>query len=79
MNVRSIIASCLLSPLFKINNYENTSQFKLVKCHKSKRVIDLLIHKTIRITLWNNLITFFHTGKVFELQGDLLKMITKKR
>ena len=38
----------------------------------------MLIHKTIPITLHNNLLTFCDTGKIFELKADLLKMITKK-
>ena len=38
----------------------------------------MLIKNTIPITLHNNLLTFRDTGKVFELKGDLLKMITNK-
>ena len=36
------------------------------------------INKTIPITLHDNFLTFRDTNKVFELQGDLLKMITNK-
>ena len=78
MNDRGIIASYLLSPLAKIFNPENTTQFKLVKDSSSNRVNDLLIHNTIPITLYNNLSTFRDTGKEFELKADLLKMITNK-
>ena len=78
MNDRGIIASYLLSPLAKITNPENTTQFKLVKDSSSNRVIDLLIHNTIPITLHDNLSTFRDTNKVFELKGDLLKNITNK-
>ena len=78
MNDRGIISSYLLSPLAKITNPENTTQFKLVKDSSSKRVNDLLIHNTIPITLHDNLLTFHDTNKVFELKGDLLKMITNK-
>ena len=78
MNDRGILASYLMSPLSKIYNLENTSQFKLVKDHNSNRVKDLLIRNTIPVTLFNNLLTFRNTGKEFELQGDLLKMITNK-
>ena len=38
----------------------------------------MLIQKTIPITLHNNLLKFRDTGKEFELQGDLLKMITNQ-
>ena len=75
---RGILASYLMSPLSKITNPENTSQFKLVKDSNSNRVNDLLIKNTIPITLHDNLLTFRDTNKVFELKGDLLKMITNK-
>ena len=78
INDRDILASYLMSPLSKITNPENTTQFKLVKHSSSNRVNDLLIHNTIPITLYNNLLTFRDTGKEFELNGDLLKMITNK-
>ena len=76
MNDRGILATYLMSPLSKITNPENSSQFNLVKDHNSNRVNDLLIKNTIPITLYNNLLTFRDTGKEFELKGDLLKMIT---
>ena len=78
MNDRGVIASNLMSPLSKITNPENTTQFRLVKASSSNRVNDLLIHKTIPITLHDNLLTFRDTGKIFELKGDLSKMITNK-
>ena len=78
MNDRGILASYLMSLLSKITNPENSTQFKLVKDSSSNRVNDLLIHNTIPITLYNNLLTFRDTGKEFELKGDLLKMITNK-
>ena len=78
MNDRGITASYLLSSLSKITNRENSSQFKLVKDSTSNRVNDLLIHNTIPITLYNNLLTFRDSIKQFELKGDLLEMITNK-
>ena len=78
MNDRGIIESYLLSPLSKITKPEHTSQFKLVKDPSSNRVNDLLMNKTIPVTLCNNLLTFRDTDKEIELQGDLLKMITNK-
>ena len=76
MNDRGILATYLMSPLSKITNPENTSQFKLVKDQKSNRVNDLKINKTIPITLYGNILTFRDTNKQFELKGDLLEMIT---
>ena len=51
MNDRGILASYLMSSLSKITNPENTSQLKLVKASSSNRANDLLIQKTIPITL----------------------------
>ena len=67
-----------MSPLSKITNPESTSQFKLVKDSSSNRVNDLLIHSTIPITLYNNMLTIRVTGIQFELKWDLLEMITNK-
>ena len=79
MNDRGILASYLISPVYKITNPENSTQFKLVKDSNSNRVNDLKINKTIPITLYNNFLTFRDTGKEFELKGDLLKRITNKK
>ena len=78
MNDRGILASYLLSPLSKITNPENTTQFKLVKDHNSNRINDLLIENRIPITLHDNLLTYRDTNKVIEIKGDFLKMITNK-
>ena len=79
MNDRGILATYLLSPLSKITNPENKSQFKLVKDPSSNRVNDLKINKTIPITLYGNMLTFRDTNKQFELKGDLLEMITNNK
>ena len=79
MNDRGILASYLMSPLSKITNLENTSQFKLVTDHNSNRVDDLKIHNSIPITLYGNMLTFRDTNKQFELKGDLLEMITNTK
>ena len=78
MNDRGKITSYLLSPLSKVFNPENTTQFKLINDSTSDRVNDLKINNSIPITLYNNILTFRDTGKDFELKGDLLKMITNK-
>ena len=67
-----------MSPVSKINNPENTSHFKLVKDSSSNRDIDLLIHNSIPITLYNNMFTFRDTVREFELKEDLLEMIANK-
>ena len=77
-NDRGILATYLMSLLSKIFNPKNSSQFKLVNVPSSNTVNVLLIHNTKPITLYNNLLTFRDTGKEFEMNGDLLKMIIKK-
>ena len=79
LNDRGLLASYLMSPLSKITNPENTSQFKLVKDSSSNRVNDLKIHNSIPITLYGNMLTFRDTNKRFELKGDLLEMITNSK
>ena len=69
MNDRGILDTCLMSPLSKITNPENSSQFKLVKDSNSNRVVDLKINKTFPFILYNNLLTIRDTGKEFELKG----------
>ena len=78
MNDRGKIASYLLSPLSKITNPENCTQFGLVKDPNSNRVNDLLIHNTIPVSFSNNMLTFRDTCKEFELKGNLLKKATNK-
>ena len=79
MNDRGILATYLMSPLSRITNPENSSQFKLVKDSSSNRVNDLKINKTIPITLYGNMLTFRDTNKQFKLKGDLLEMITNSK
>ena len=79
MNDRGILATYLMSPLSRITNPENSSQFKLVKDLSSNRVNDLKINKTIPITLYGNMLTFRDTNKQFEIKGDLLEMITNSK
>ena len=67
MNDRGILATYLMSPLSRITNPENSSQFKLVKDSNSNRVNDLLMKNKIPITLYGNILTFRDTGKEFEL------------
>ena len=43
MTDRGILATYLMSPLSKVTDLENTTQFKLVEDHNSNRVNDLLI------------------------------------
>ena len=79
MNDRGILATYLMSPLSKIINPQNETQFKLIKDPNSNRVNDLLLKNKIPITLYGNMLTFRDTNKQFELTGDLLEMITNSK
>ena len=75
---RSVIGSCLLSPLSKFTNPEITSRFKSVRDSNSKRVGDFLLHNIIPVNISDNLLKFRERGKIFEFKGDLLKMISSE-
>ena len=79
MNDRGILAFYLMSPLSRITNPENSSQFRLVKDPISNRVNDLLMKNKVPITLYGNMLTLRDTNKQFELKGDLLEMITNSK
>ena len=76
---RGILAAYLMSPLSRITNPENASQFRLVKDLSSNRVNDLLMKNKVPITLYGNMLTFRDTNKQFELKGDLLEMISNSK
>ena len=61
LNKRVILASYVLSPFYKINKFEHSSDIELVKNPQWNRVNDLLINKTIPGTPYKNLLTFRDT------------------
>ena len=67
-----ILASYLFSPPFKITNPEHTSHYNLVNDLDWNRVKELLINKTLAVTLFDYLLTFRETDEKFELEDDLL-------
>ena len=79
MNDRGILAIYLMSPLSKITNPENTSQFRLEKDHNSNRVNNLLMKSKIPIILHGTMLPFRDANKQFGLKGDLLEMITNSK
>ena len=68
VNDRGILATNLMSPLSKVTNPENTTQFRLIKDSSSNGGSDLLIMNTIPINLHENLLIFRDIGKVFEIK-----------
>ena len=76
MNDRGMIAPYLASSLVNLFKPENKSQFRLRKDPNSTKMNDVLIHSGIPVTVYSNKITFRDSNKSFELEGDLLKLIT---
>ena len=75
MNVRDITAFFRWH-LSKVIRLEVASQYKVVKDPTSNRLNVLLKNKTKPVFLYNKLSTSRDTDEQFELQGDLLKLIT---
>ena len=76
MNDKGIIAPYLTTSLVEKFKKDNKSQFRLRKDPNSTKLNDFLIHGTIPVTLFSNMITFRDSKKTFKLEGDLLKVIT---
>ena len=55
---------------------DNKSQFRLRKDNNSTKMNDFLIHGTIPVTIFSNMIVFRDSNKSFRLEGDHLKVIT---
>ena len=76
MDEKGMIAPYLTSSLVEVFKKDNKSQFRLRKDPNSIKTNDFLIHGTIPVTIFSNMITFRDTNKSFTLEGDLLKVIT---
>ena len=76
MNEQGMIASYLVSTLVEVFKKDNKSQFRLRKDPNSTKLNDCLIHGTIPVTIFSNMIVFRDSNKSFRLEGDLLKVIT---
>ena len=76
MNDKGMIAPYLTTSLVEVFKKDNKSQFRLRKDHNSTKINDFLIHGTILVTIFSNMITFRDSNKTFRLEGDLLKVIT---
>ena len=71
-----MIASYLALPLVEVFRKDNKSQFRIRKDPNSNKLNDFLIHGTVPVTIFSNMITFRDSNKSFRLEGDLLKVIT---
>ena len=76
MNDKGMIAPYLTTSLVEVFKKDNKSQFRLRKDPNSTKLNNFLIHGTIPVTIFSNMITFRDRNKTFRLEGDLLKVIT---
>ena len=76
MNDKGMIAPYLASSLVEVFKKDNESQFRLRKDPNSTKMNDFLIHGTVPVTIFSNMIVFRDSNKSFRLEGDLLKVIT---
>ena len=76
MDEKGMIASYLASSLVEVFKKDNKSHFRLRKDPNSTKLNDFLIHGSIPVTIFSNMITFRDSKKTFKLEGDLLKVIT---
>ena len=79
MNDRGMIAPYLTTSLLEVFKKDNKSQFRLKKDPNSTKLNDFLIHGTIPVTIFSNMIVFRDSNKTFKLEGDLLKVITNHK
>ena len=79
MNDTGMIAPYLTTTLVEVFKKDNKSQFRLRKDHNSPKMNEFLIHGTIPVTIFSNMITFRDSNKTFRLEGDLLKLITNHK
>ena len=76
MNDKGLIAPYLTTSLVEVFKKDNKSQFRLRKDPNSTKLNDFLIHGTIPVTIFSNMIVFRDSNKSSRLEGDLLKVIT---
>ena len=72
MNNKGLIDSSLIEVL----KSDNKGQFKLIKDPNSTKPNDFLINEKVPVTIFNNMLTFRDTNKIFKLEGDLYKVLT---
>ena len=76
MNDKGMIAPYLASSLIEVFKKDNKSQFRLRKDPNSTKMNDFLIHGTIPVTIFSDVMVYRDSNKSFRLEGDLLKVIT---
>ena len=64
MNDEGLIAPYLAASLVNLFKPENKSQFRLRKDHNSTKMNDFLMHGSIPVTLFSNMITFRDSNKL---------------
>ena len=65
MNDKGMIAPYLTTSLVEVFKKDNKSQFRLRKDNNSNKMSDFLIHGTLPVTIFSNMITFRDSNKSF--------------
>ena len=72
MNDKGLIDSSLIEVL----KSDNKGQFRLIKAPNSTKPNDFLNNEKVPVTIFNNMLTFRETNKIFKLERDLYKVLT---
>ena len=64
------------SSLIEVLKSDNKGQFRLIKDPNSTKPNDFLINEKVPVTIFNNMLTFRDSNKIFKLEGDFYKVIT---
>ena len=75
MNDTGLVDSSLLEVL----KSDNKGQFRLIKDPNSIKTNDFLINENVPVTIFNNMLTFRDTNKIFKLEGDLLEVMSNNK
>ena len=75
MNDKGLVDSSLLEVL----KSDNKGQFRLIKDPNSIKTNDFLFNEYAPVTIFNNMLIFRETNKIFKLEGDLLKVISNNK
>ena len=74
MNNKGLVDSSLLEVI-----KDSKGQFRLIKDPKSIKTNDFLINENIPVTIFNEMLTFRDTNKIFKLEGDLLEVMSNNK
>ena len=75
MNDKALVDSSLLEVL----KTDNKGQLRLIKDPNSIKTNDFSINENVPVTIFNNMLNFRDTNKIFKLEGDLLEVMSNNK